>query len=186
MQAYTVDEEIDSTVVFAETEVEAAQIGASELWSDPEFVKVKRSPEYDQYTHLGYVPIKALYDDNWWFECWECLQQIPLEDDDEGNSLEPVFEEKKAFCSKECQQDFYALREVRLKQHDEAKQQLLKRLPKGIEITSCYGGGHHPIRIRFTFPGGKHPVGWVSDSPKTLLVKVIDDEAWQTFSSKKA
>jgi hypothetical protein len=42
----------------------------------------------------AYVPIKALYDDNWWFEVGDCATNT-LEDDDEGNSLEQYLKRKK-------------------------------------------------------------------------------------------
>jgi hypothetical protein len=180
--AYKIDDEERSTIVFAATESDAASIGAQELVSDEECVEVTRTPEYDQYAQFGHVPIKVLYNDYWWFECEHCQQRVSLADDEDedGNPLTPVFEPKRLFCGKKCQDKFYTAIKARRKVRNQACQYLLDELP-GIAIASCCGGGDYPISIWFTFPGGKHEVSWASDSPKTFLVTRLDLKAWEAY-----
>jgi len=184
MLAWKVDDEEISAIVFAATEEEASRIGANELFSDDESVEVVRSPEYDQYAHQGYVPTKVLYDDYWWFECSNCQCRVSLsdEEDDDGNPIDPVFEEKRLFCSAACQEDLRALVAQAGQDKEEAKSDLLAMLP-GIEIKSCTGGGDYIVAIELTFPGGRFPVTWTSELRRVFLVNEADMEAWNAFSS---
>jgi hypothetical protein len=187
MEAYLIsvndDEDSGAIIVFAGTENEARNIGAAELLTDSESVEAVRNPEYDRYSDLGYVPIKVLYDDNWWFECWHCQVKVYDDcenEDEEGNFLEPVFERQRLFCSEACRHDFYVRVNANRQERDAVKQHLFVRLP-GIAIASCHGGGEHGVWVEFSFPGGKYGVRWNSKDPDTFLVTVGDKENWAAF-----
>lgn len=178
------DEELGSAIVFAATEDEAAEMGARELASDTECVTAVYVPEYDHYAHQGYVPIKELYDNYWYFNCWHCDRRVSLlddeDEDEEGNRLDPVFEEKRLFCSARCQKGFYETIQKRNKQREAAKNYLLKKFPE-IKLISIYGGLDNPVSVFFKFPGGKHDVQWFSDDPGIVLVTRQDQEAWRAY-----
>jgi hypothetical protein len=180
------DEENGSTVVFASTEYEAANIGASELLSDTESVIAERSPDYDQYAEQGYVPIKVLYDNYWWFGCWQCDRKVSVSDedeDDESNPLDPVFEERRLFCCGKCQERYYQEMKQRECDRAAAKEYLLQKLP-GIEIGSVWGGSPgYPVSVEFKFPGGKHTVQWSNNEKGIFLVTKVDLEAWDKYQS---
>ena len=79
MKAWTVerpDEEF-SVVVFAETRGKARASGASQdgMYDYIDY-GVKRSPEFDKYAEQSYVPISALLENGWWYECLGCRARI--------------------------------------------------------------------------------------------------------------
>jgi hypothetical protein len=106
------------------------------------------------------------------------------DEDDEGNPLNPVFEEKRLFCCEKCQEKCY--REMRQRERDRApsaKEYLLQKLP-GIEIGSVWGGNPgYPVSVEFKFPGGKHTVQWSENEMKIFLVTKVDLEAWDKYQS---
>jgi hypothetical protein len=171
--------------VFASTEYEAANIGASELLSDTESVIAERSPDHDQYAEQGYVPIKVLYDNYWWFGCGQCDRKVSVSDDedDEGNPLSPVFEERRLFCCGKCQEKYYQEMKQRECDRAAAKEYLLQKLP-GIEIRPVWGGDPgYPVSVEFKFPSGKHTVQWSNNEKGIFLVTKVDLEAWDKYQS---
>jgi hypothetical protein len=92
-------------IVFAKAEEEAKQVGAYELLTEPECLDIERSPDHDKYAELDYVPAKVLYDEGWWYPCNWCERRVSETEeyeDDDGNFIEPVFENKNIFCSSTC------------------------------------------------------------------------------------
>jgi hypothetical protein len=185
--AWRVDDEEtgEATIVFAAEESIAAVEGACLLCSDLEAIKVERSPEYDQYAALEYVPAEVLYSDGMWFECPHCLCQVSQNNENEdeyGQPVEPKFSGEVVFCSQECQADFKAETERIQARRDKAKKDLLELFP-GISITRCWGGDElHPVIVEFHFPGGAKTVRWNGKEPNEVDVINVDVPAWHTFS----
>jgi|GEM_PF-3146010 hypothetical protein len=181
---YVEDEEEGADIVFALEKAQAAVAGACKLWSEPEILKVERLPEYDHYAALGYVPAEILYNDGWTFECPHCFCNVSKnneEEDERWEPLEPKFNRKVAFCSRDCQADFNAKSKRIQEEKDKAQKYLLELFP-GISFTRCWGGYElNPLVVEFHFPGGVKAVRWEAKDPKQLDVIKTDLDAWNSF-----
>ncbi|HEY9597427.1 MAG TPA: hypothetical protein V6D33_07125 [Cyanophyceae cyanobacterium] len=173
--AYEASDEEGAVIVFAKTEEEAVETGASELNTDAEATTVNRVPDYDQYASQGYVPVKVLYEDYWWFYCWRCGSKVSLLNEDE-----PVFEEKRIFCNSTCQSSFHQGLAQRKEERGQAWQKLMDDFP-GISMDACCGGGDYLVSIQFKFPGCKTRVSWSSDKPGVVRIPQVDLAAWDEF-----
>lgn len=92
MKAYmcSTDDPEQSRVVFARSNGAAKFPYARELDTDHASVTVKRAPEYDVHAP-GPVPISALLENGWYFECSCCLRRLSFgEDFIEGLSVEQI------------------------------------------------------------------------------------------------
>lgn len=178
--------ETNGVIVFATNEEQAKDIGASKLWSEEEYVTVKRIPEYDQYAHQKYVPLKVLHDNGWSFYCYYCEKEINSEcfDYEEDVEINPVFEEKKIFCSSDCKYNHYIDIDICKKRVTQARAVLMSQY-LGIYDLHVYSGGvDYDTYATFKFPGGKYKVDWNSSDGNHVYIKRSDKEAWDKFVKK--
>lgn len=173
-----------AVVVFAETQEEAAAKGASEVLSEPEVVRVQRTPWFDQFAEQGWVPASALFEHGWWLNCDFCDRPLN-DDDDEQDDLDPVsphFCGERSFCSEYCLNQWTSAKRRLAEEIQAVREQLVVKLP-GIRIERVSGSWAiiHPIHVRFRFPGGKYWVEWDSDKPTEFQISKADVSAWQNY-----
>jgi hypothetical protein len=111
-----------------------------------------RTPEYDQYAILGYVPPSVLINDGWWLRCFECDEQI------DSDSEKYVAEGKRIFCCSECHEINHEHREAMRQTEQRLSSFLLQTFP-GISDIFVYQD-HEGICAKFKFPGGERYATW--------------------------
>lgn len=151
---------------------------ANELKRTDEYEQITRTPEYDNFASLGYVPAQQLHEEGWTFNCHECETEINSECFDYQNDLEiqPVFASNLSFCSQECYQIFIEERAERIK----AKLALQQKY-SGITNIATWRQPDNEIVIHFKFPGGKDYVEWKSSDPDHVWITQKDTEKWDEY-----
>ncbi len=184
LKAYRVDDEGgdgNSCVVFAKSNAPARRLGADELLTEWEGVSCRRAPEFDQYAP-GPVPIGALLDAGWWFECAVCCQRVTGED-------APTLADGGVYCS-----PWHRLRDVERRARLVAERRLGVvmailalpfPLPADAEGVVFSGSGRRAAPgCRFRFPGGKGAAEWSSAAPDRVTIAAQDAEAWEAFRGR--
>jgi hypothetical protein len=99
MKAWSItsDDGDHSAVIFDDHRGKARARGASELDSEFMGVKIKRSPEFDQYAP-GPVPVKVLMAHGWFYYCSNCEEHVY--DDEPGFVIDA--EDERVFCNEGC------------------------------------------------------------------------------------
>jgi hypothetical protein len=107
LRAYSVQADEKGCVVFAETRGQAKSAGVRELeceWTEIQTCKL--APQFNEYCP-GPVPVKALLEDGWYWECAGCGRLVT---DDPG----VVFADDQPLHSEECRVKYEkALEEVK-------------------------------------------------------------------------
>lgn len=113
-----------------------------------------RTPEYDQYAILGYVPPDVLINNGWWLHCFECDKYI------DSGAEKYVTEGKRIFCCPECHAKNYENREAMRQTEQRASIFLTNKFP-GISHIFVYQD-HEGLCAKFKFPGGERYATWHS------------------------
>lgn len=79
----------ESAIEFAETPGKARAQASREWGCEFTEVMAERAPEFDEYAEAGCVPIQAMLDSDWWFECDTCGRRV-YKDDEDDLELAPV------------------------------------------------------------------------------------------------
>ncbi|MBZ4402017.1 hypothetical protein [Myxococcus sp. AS-1-15] len=122
-------------VVFARCEGRARVLAGRATGDAPRHVKIRREPRFDEHAP-GPVPVSALLDAGWWYECAWCYHPVADEgcercaDDANADVLaEPVVTDDNAWCSVACQ-EAWAEDMQRHREHEaSARRQALATLP---------------------------------------------------------
>lgn len=181
--AYSVQGYENGCIVFAKHNVVARREGALDIDCDFEDVEsCRRAPQFDQYAP-GPVPVRALMENGWWWECFGCtrkLHGIDDNEDEDGNELDLYFpDDRSVFCSKACYESAVREREQRKQAETKLREDFLRRYP-GCTIRHCYGT---PAvnSLTFDFPGGKYGGRWDADDPNHVSVAQGEVEVWKTY-----
>ena len=78
-------------IIFAETPGKAKQLSEAAHWDNFTEIQANRAPQFDPYASLGFVPTKALLQDDWQFECGDCYKELSIEDN-------PVVADEHVYC----------------------------------------------------------------------------------------
>ncbi|KVN83428.1 hypothetical protein [Burkholderia ubonensis] len=180
LRAYTVrDGDDGATIVFERSSVAARREGANDLNCGFEDVEsCKRSPEFDQYAP-GPVPPQAQIESGWWFECMECTTYV------DDMTEEPVYLGQFVFCCKECHA-YYERNKRDAADFEDAACELLEARYPGAKlqyVSRVKNDRRVPMRLIFTFPGGKYSVEWISGD-STAAVYPDDVEAFVSLYRK--
>lgn len=162
----------------------------NELRQSDEYTKVVRSPEYDDWSEIGFVPAGFLDLQGWSFTCWECEGSVDwdwdeddVEDGEDPTPKYPVFCGRRAFCSSQCCKAYDDEREKVRSMSAIAKEQFDSLFP---EATNTYSwiDSDGIAHIHFNFPGGEGRVTWGTDKPDTVTCEPQDLEAWKTYRER--
>lgn len=173
LKAYEVHDGDEQTVyAFATNSATARREGANEMDTDFESVSYcRRAAWADEYAP-GPVPVIALIDRGWWFECFHCSRRVhaDMHEDIHDEGLDPDdFEitprgKDNVFCSKECAAVERAEWRMNVEAQDALHELVTSKYP-GCTITSVYvygtrldvpAKGTSNCSARFTFPGGQY------------------------------
>ncbi|PRF55362.1 hypothetical protein [Burkholderia multivorans] len=194
LKAYRVDESGEGygCVVFATNSAAARREGASELSTDWECIdSCRRAPQFDQYAP-GPVPIEALIESGWWFECHGCGARVSndYQYDDDGNEIEPgayVVRKQRVFCCQECLARDDAKRRANVAAQDALIELVEAKFPGcTIQRVHVYGerlepsephGGHKCVAY-FTFPGSRYAATYVFGEGNVAHVPQVDVDAF--------
>ena len=184
IKAYSVQVEEAGVIIFASSGIAARRIGANEL--NTEFEDVQsccRAPWADQYAEQGWVPVKALIEQGWWYSCNGCGTMVSEDSEDyDGNPHEPVIEERGLYCSPACKEAEEA-RVVASKLRKEQRTQAA--LEKWPDIEIVWVNDHETdSMVCFKFPGSIGVVGWRVGETKLRMEKG-DIPAWEKFTGKE-
>ena len=196
MKAYVVrePEEGHCCLVFAATGVAARRLGANELNIDfGEVDSCTRAYWADQYAP-GPVPIQALVEHGWWYECMcGCGRRI---DNDEGqhnidadgadgelNPMDPVYVAEGVYWNKVCVEEERLAKEIRARAQAEVKAATLSKFPfaTNIKIVTPYRPRKSvALSAEFNAPGCHYPIAWVIGEP-FVRVMPTDVDAWNAL-----
>lgn len=200
MKAYIVREDSDGNCViaFATNGATARREGGREL--NLEFDEVEscvRAPWADQYAP-GPVPMRAMLDHGWWFDCSHCGVKFDAEDrrvydeDDRDDELDPVESGKAHYCSPTCMMKHWAERRDRTVRGIAVIEAALTRWPMATGVTANeyvkaprYSSGDYQWRAQFTLPGIRYPVQWALGAPE-VIVSQCDVDVFQERYGRKA
>jgi len=187
LQAYSVQGDENGCVVFATSGVVARREGANEIDCDFEGVaSCRRAPQFDMYAP-GPVPIRALVEDGWFWDCFGCnirLHGIDGNEDHDGNELVVVFpNDRSVYCSQSCYENDMRERAERKQAENNLREEFTRRYP-GCTIKGCYG---YPLvdSVIFDFPGGKHGGRWDANDPDHVNIAQIELPVWATYKARK-
>lgn len=181
--AWKVEDEESAWIVMAPSAKSAKAKGAYMFLSEAEYVTAERSPEYDEYAELGYVPPKELINRGWYLECQECSSRIDSDneqEDEQGNYYypEPVFEGEYAYCCQDCYDIWIQKKKTYKKRKAETISLLTQRYPfaRGINV---YGGWTESEEVYafFTY-GNNRRAEWRSSDPDHVSIRGCDKEEW--------
>lgn len=98
LKAFCVTEEPEgqSAVIFAKHNVVARRQGAQELNTEFDSVSCRRAPNFDSFAP-GPVPVEALLQAGWRFECGHCCKQVTAQDPH-------AIVDEHVYCGSECAQ----------------------------------------------------------------------------------
>ncbi|MWA16544.1 hypothetical protein GPJ57_01380 [Burkholderia pseudomallei] len=200
LKAYQVSEggEGSGCVVFATNSATARREGAAELGTDWECIdSCRRAPHFDRYAP-GPVPMEAMIESGWWFECHGCSARVSndYEYDDDGNEIELgtyVVRKQQVFCCQEC-----LARDDARKRMNVAAQNALIELVEAkfpgctIQRVHVYGEKLEPSEPRggrncvayFTFPGSRYAATYVFGEGNVAHVPQIDVDAFVALYGK--
>ena len=185
-KAYAIHEEYENTggIVFAHHAVVARRIGAGE-YADGEFdqVSCRRASWADCYADTGKVPVAAMVDNGWYFDCFGCGRRIDLDLYDEPGyeSWSPHdiigYQHTAAFCRQGCKDDHEAHEAERKRRQQRVIERfgriVLRKFPDAI-LTDGEGyrakarayANHtkgrwiiEQVRVPFTYPGMQYGPG---------------------------
>lgn len=143
--------------------------------------QVERKPEYDKYEKLSYVPPKVLIEDGWWFYCDKCDKRIDYEyyDYEQEESLNPVFDKEKIFCSMECCDNYNqeVLAEKKLK--EDSVQFIKHRFPKA--DIKLFLGHSKRMHVEFELPKLNYRVKYDSKFKDSVTVIQSDIENFEKY-----
>lgn len=57
----------------AKSNSEAYSLNGKNCWNE---LRVSRRPQFDRYAEQGHVPMMAMVEDGWWFECCVCGRMV--------------------------------------------------------------------------------------------------------------
>ena len=191
LKAYLVshrDEDDGACIEFASGKKLARRLGASTLNCPPDEVTCTRASVWDSYADQGKVPVGALLEAGWWFECAYCCQCVTKVSPEE--SLEgfgpPLIEGDHVFCCADHQEAYRERQMQRQQALDAGRAATLARWP-GVAIQGASTGWldsetqtYSLTKVRFTFPGGRHAAEWRVGTPGPNVAP-SDQEAWARF-----
>jgi hypothetical protein len=183
--AWKIKDDEGEWIVIAKDEWNARLKGAYYFLTDVEFVEAKRSPEWDEFSELGYVPPKAMIEVGWQLTCYECESVVDEEneqEDEEGNEYypEPVFEGQKVFCCQQCRDTWHRDRATEKQRKEEAIALLSKRYPKAQNIKAHGGSPGDDAYASFRFGNNKR-AKWKSSDPDVVTIRKIDKAEWDEW-----
>lgn len=145
--------------------------------------EIERKSEYDKYEKLGYVPPKVLIEDGWWFECNQCYRKIDYEyyDYEKEESLNPVFEEDKVFCSYDCKCNYQKDVEITKQLKEQYKQFVKSKFPKS-DIKRIWASTKE-VYIELNLPELKYPVSFNSKDETSFFIAQYDLESFRKHYS---
>lgn len=184
-----------STIVFAEDTESALIIGHTKgYYVDSEDLVPRRTPEYDQYAELGYVPPQVLLQNGWFFYCTECGSKVDEENEQELPDYieteenyfypDPVFEKSEVYCSTDCYLAHLNRWRTIRKHRKTARDYVLLHYPLLTDLHVYGGGKGYKTYVDFDF-GGTYAMNVVFDveagKPEQLSVRVQDSQVWDMF-----
>ena len=111
MKAFTIQAEEFGEVVFAEHRITASAQFCKEYGEDLGSISAKRAKQFDQYAP-GPVPVSALLENGWHFECEGCGSMFNKDEyiygrtDEDGNDMDEEINAQvwkgSPFCSDAC------------------------------------------------------------------------------------
>lgn len=194
------EEDVDTKFFFAETEQEALEAVAerlNEAVSDLDLTRFQRREAFDEYAP-GPVPMKALLDNGWWFDCWECHKKVTNDGcecvdncDVEGCTCvdncvcAPVIVNEMVFCSAACVEDWKEDRRLDREYEQDLRLRAEKMFP-GITIRDAIGcRADDDGSVRFDVPGTKVGIRWHTKEPQVVFVAPLDKAAWDAYESTR-
>lgn len=195
------EEEPNTKFVFAETEQEALEAVAdrlNEFVTDLDPTRLQRKEAFDKH-FPGPVPLQALLDDGWWFDCLECHKKVTQDGcecadnscDVEGCECvdtcvcKPVIAGDMVFCSPACLGDWREDRRLDREYERELRCRAEKMFP-GITIRDAIGcRADDDGSVRFDVPGTKVGIRWHTKEPTVVYVAPLDMEAWTAYESNR-
>ncbi len=181
-------------VVFAANGAEARRRAANEM--DCEFYELefcRRAPGLDRYAP-GPVPLQALINDGWWFECHGCYGRV------DEDTPRPIYVGAAVYCCPWCWLDNISQRLTTKAEERAVKARLaafaLERWP-GVEVVRDHAyvqvrpGGSVSVEdanVEFRFPGGQCAVLYREadrDKDRNGLYPTLGDlPAWKAFVAR--
>lgn len=184
IKAYDVRADEAGAIIFATSGIAARRMGANELNTEFEYIlSCRRAPWADEYAKQGWVPVKALLDQGWWWSCSGCGAMVSEDSEDyEGNPHDPVIEERGLYCSPACKASEEAEVAARKLRKDQRTQAALEKWP-GIEV--LWVNDHETdALVTFKFPGSTGTAAWrVGES--TVRLTRPDLSAREEFTGKE-
>jgi hypothetical protein len=185
--AWSVKDGEGEWIVFAEDEEHARLKGAYRFLPDSEDIEAERSPEWDKYLELGYVPPKAMIEAGWWFACDKCESRVDEDneqEDEEDNEYypEPVFEGQKVFCCQRCRDEWHKDRATEKQRKEEAIALLSSLFPKAQNIKVHGGKPGFDVYATFKF-GDNKEAHWKSSNPDVVTIGQIDKQEWDEWTN---
>lgn len=193
--AWRVDEpeEGRGVIVFAEDATVARSMGADRLELDNDDVdEPTRTPQYDAFAP-GPVPVSALIDDGWWFECAYCSTWFDG-DTEENDDLHPVDPQAgpkpyTAFCCRRCAAGHEAQKRGQVAAMSALLESFSARFP-GASVVDAYAGTSGVLetglaRVNFRFPHGTG-VCWWYFGESVAHVAQIDSEPFKRWMAGNA
>lgn len=121
---------------------------------------LKRTPAWDEFAELGYVPPLELLRAGWRLPCWHCDREIDADD-----GLEDVTSSMRAvFCGQACF-DAWTARRAEIHARKERLAKIAAECWPWAEISSafngspgtckCFGDDHENVAARLTFAGAR-------------------------------
>lgn len=184
IKAYSVQADESGAIIFATSGIAARRMGANELETEFEYIQsCCRAPWADQYAEQGWVPVKALIEQGWWWSCSGCGNKVSEDSEDRhGNPHEPVIEERGLYCSADCKAAEEAAVAARKLRKEQRTQEALDKWP-GIEVLWVSDHDTDALVI-FKFPGSTGSANWrVGET--TLHVDKGDIPAWEKYTGKE-
>jgi hypothetical protein len=184
LKAYSVQADECGVITFAFSGIEAHRKGANEL--DVEFEGVescRRAPWADEYAAQGWVPVKVQMANGWWHSCNHCGDMVfDDSEDDDGNVLEILYEDRHIYCNASCKQAEVDQKAAQLKLRQGITDATLARWPEaGITYINDY---ERDQRVSFCFEGGLHSADW-KVGEEMLSIRAADIHAWHAFAYRQ-
>lgn len=181
LKAYSVQADEAGEIIFATSGIAARRMGANKLDTEFEYIlSCNRAPWADQYAEQGWVPVKALLEQGWWWSCTGCETLVSEDSEDfDGNPHDPVIEERDLYCSPACKAAEEAEVAARKLRKEQRTQAALEKWP-GIEV--LWVNDHKTdALVTFKFPSSTGTAHWrVGES--TVMLTRPDLSAWEAFT----
>jgi hypothetical protein len=149
----------------------------------PEEGEAERTPEFDQYESLGYVPTEALIANDWYLYCDHCGRRSDCEEDDnhDDRKVEHVFRGRFYFCHPDCEHSWRAERDRVKADQAKYREYLVGKYP-GLTVKTIFGGDKHGLLAFVEFPGGKGECSQAAGSEESYI-STASPEAWRAFAA---